>query len=159
MDKKTNRTVAYAMAGVFLLAGIIGYVAFPYEAPAEPVRIMFSASAGSVTFDHMMHAQDYGLDCEACHHHYVGVQEDFTGGYLGCRECHVAHGDWDEPPQVCVDCHTDQMIEDYLEGAEYPGPFDTFHDDYSLKSCVGCHEDMGGGPGKGPENCSRCHVL
>ncbi|MFP4477348.1 MAG: cytochrome c3 family protein [Desulfatibacillaceae bacterium] len=159
MDKKTNRVVAYAMVGVFFLVGLVGYIAFPYEQPTEPVRILFPVTAGNVVFDHLTHAEDFTSDCASCHHHYPGVQEDYLGRLAGCGECHVSR-EWDDPhPQLCVDCHQEMMIEDYLEGAEYPNPYDAAHSDYSFKSCVGCHEDVGAGPGAGAENCGGCHVL
>jgi len=68
------------------------------RAPDEPPEVVeYEPRYGRVTFTHMMHAEDYEIDCGACHH------EDMEGGMSKCTNCH-------EPPKEvlhknCQGCH------------------------------------------------------
>lgn len=70
MELKTERVIAYFIAVVFFVVGIVCYAAFPERMPDEPVRIMFEGTAGDVLFSHKVHVSEsgYGLDCGVCHH-------------------------------------------------------------------------------------------
>ncbi len=55
------------------------------EPGTESPEIVFFAEEshwGRVTFTHMNHIEDYGFDCDACHH------VDMEGGYNKCSSCH-----------------------------------------------------------------------
>jgi hypothetical protein len=66
--------------------------------PAEPPEaIEYTPKYGNVSFSHLMHMEDYEIDCAACHH------EDMEGGMARCVDCH------DSPKEVfhkkCMGCH------------------------------------------------------
>ena len=64
----------------------------------EPPEVVeYTPKYGQVTFTHMRHLEDYGIDCGDCHH------EDLEGGLSKCTNCH-------EPPKEalhknCQGCH------------------------------------------------------
>ncbi len=122
MEVKTERIVAYGLAIVFFLVGIVCYAAFPVKTPEEPIRIMFKSTAGNILFDHKVHASEsgYGIGCTDCHH----ALEDEGETPTACGECHEV--DSEDPVKrsdafhtQCQGCHED-------EGA---GPVD----------CSACH--------------------
>ncbi len=62
-----------------------------------PELVTYTPAYGSVTFTHVMHIEDYEIDCGECHH------EDMEGGMSKCSNCH-------EPPKRamhknCQGCH------------------------------------------------------
>ncbi len=57
-------------------------VAEPETEPPETVSYAEKSAWGRVTFTHTMHAEDYGFDCDACHH------VDMEGGFNKCSSCH-----------------------------------------------------------------------
>ncbi len=62
-----------------------------------PKTVAYTPAFGSVTFTHMRHFDDLGIDCGDCHH------EDMEGGMSKCANCH-------EPPKRaihknCQGCH------------------------------------------------------
>jgi hypothetical protein len=57
-------------------------VAEPDTESPEIVSYAEKSHWGSVTFTHMNHTEDYGFDCDACHH------VDMEGGYSKCSSCH-----------------------------------------------------------------------
>ena len=118
MDLKSEKNIAYLLAFILLVVGVICYAAFPEEIPEEPIRIMLKATAGKVLFDHRGHASEdgYGFDCIDCHHAY---EEDEGTKPVTCSECH----------------ETDGEDEDMLKRS------DAFH-----SQCIGCHEDDGTAP-------------
>lgn len=106
MEVKTERAIAYCIAVVCLLVGIVCYAGFSMESPAEPVRIMFKSSAGDVLFSHKVHVSEsgYGLSCGDCHHE----DEDDP---VGCGECHNEDeevGRSDAFHGQCKGCHEDE---------------------------------------------------
>ncbi len=68
---KKDLQLAYALAIVCFVVGIISYAAFPAKTPDTPLRLMFHSSAGKIWFDHDTHADQagYGISCEDCHHY------------------------------------------------------------------------------------------
>jgi len=142
MTPNKELQLAYGMAIVLLVVGLISYAAFPAKSPEVPIRMMFKCKAGKVLFDHKTHTDSsgYGISCSDCHHH----PEDETG-LRACGDCHLP----EEPaaaPQACMECHEP----DEVEGQLPPVRSDSFH-----SQCVGCHKDEGAGP----VECSMCHVL
>jgi hypothetical protein len=138
MTSKKELQFASALAVILLLVGVISYAAFPPQAPEEPIRIMFKASAGKVLFGHKIHTEvsGYGYACNDCHHHPA------EGDAQACRVCHLPKEG--EVAPVCMDCH---------EAGEVEAPMkrtDAFHN-----QCIGCHQEAGAGP----VECSDCHVM
>lgn len=108
MELKKQKTFVYWFTAVLFVVGVVCYAAFPDRTPAEPVRIMFSNTAGNVLFDHKTHTapEAYGFDCIDCHHEL----EDGEPEALACSECHLPGGE-DEFArsevfhQQCNECH------------------------------------------------------
>lgn len=117
MTTKRELHIAYGMAIILFVAGVVSYAAFSHAEPREPIRTMFKSTAGKVLFDHKQHLAEsgYALDCLDCHHN---LEDDEEGDY-SCGACHEADGD----------------------GEDMPKRSDAFHD-----QCIVCHEDAGAGP-------------
>jgi hypothetical protein len=107
MEVKTERTIAYGLAAVLLVVGIICYAAFAQKTPEQPVRIMFKNTGGNVLFDHKEHLSEsgYGFACDDCHHDI----EQEGDKPASCGECHTAGGDIPKRSDVlhtqCKGCH------------------------------------------------------
>jgi len=109
MEVKLERTIAYCLAAILLVVGVICYTAFAKKAPEQPIRIMFKNTGGNVLFDHKEHLSEsgYGLACNDCHHDLEeeGARPD------ACGKCHTPDGD-DAPKRSdafhtqCKDCHS-----------------------------------------------------
>ncbi|RLC20404.1 MAG: cytochrome C [Deltaproteobacteria bacterium] len=110
MESRRQLTVAYVIAAILLVVGIVCFTAFAKKPPETPIRIMFHSNAGNVLFDHSTHASEsgYGIECTECHHTSEEGERPEA-----CTECHGA-GDEDTPkiPDAfhgnCVGCHKDQ---------------------------------------------------
>ena len=131
MTSKNNLRLAYGLAFILLVVGVLSYAytslfAKPLD---QPIRLIFKVTAGNVLFDHKTHTADsgYGLSCLDCHH--TEEEEDVTN------------------PDLCGDCH-----EFETEDEEIPKRADAFH-----LQCTGCHQDVESGPVL--EECTSCHVL
>ncbi len=117
MDVNTEKAVAYCILVVFLLVGVVCYAGYAHDEPEEPIRVMFSSTAGSVLFDHTGHVSDsgYGIECVSCHH------ED-ADDPASCGECHNEDGEVSRVDSFhgqCKGCHEE----------EEAGPV----------KCAGCH--------------------
>lgn len=135
--------LAYGIAIVLLIVGVLSYTAFSAKAPDEPLRIVFTGVGGSVIFDHATHANGYDLACTACHHHPPEPEEG--AAMASCKACHVIPKDG-SLPKACLDCHAEDEV-----GVEtVPKKTDAFH-----SQCIGCHKEMGAGP----VECAACHGL
>ncbi len=68
------------------LLGILSLFAYlhPAEEEAVPTRVLLESVYGKVVFDHKVHADQYGLTCEVCHHETL----DATKNVLDCGVCH-----------------------------------------------------------------------
>jgi len=144
MTPKQELKIAYWLAIIFLVVGVLSYSAFSAKAPDEPVRLMFKCVAGKVLFDHKTHSAEsgYGIACTDCHHH---PENDDSN--RACSACHVVPEDG-SAPQSCMECHE---AGDF-EVSEIMKKSDAFH-----KQCAGCHEEKGAGPKK--DECGSCHVM
>ena len=149
MTSKKHRMIMYGIAIQLLLISIICYAAFPVQAPPEPIRIMYYTNAGRVLFDHQTHASvnGYALNCLDCHHLHGG--EEIAP--VACGTCHPGGKKVTKFPESCFDCHDDAAE---IENPDILKRSDAYH-----QQCIGCHEQYGAGPGPGPKNCSKCHVL
>ncbi len=147
MDNKKTQVVAYALIGVFFVVGVACYAAFPVKAPTEPVRVLYQPTAGKVVFSHKVHAGLEDTECSVCHHHPEDGETT-----TGCGKCHEKEKTAGKPPAACLaeGCHEPEDVED----ADYPARMDSYH-----QQCIGCHVEQGKGPGEGPENCKKCHML
>ena len=150
MFSKTELKLAYGVAIYLLVIGAICYAAFPLKAPDEPLRLMYTVTAGNVLFNHKIHTveEGFGLECFDCHHH----PEDDESSLMACGACHLTPAkaaeaeEEGELNQTCLDCHDESEIED----TEMITRGDAFHD-----QCINCHKDFEAGP----VECAGCHVL
>jgi hypothetical protein len=177
MTSTTERRLGYAIAIICLIIGGLSYGMLPAKAPANPVRVMFTAMGGNVLFDHQAHIDNYGLECNACHHSVNASDTDAPGPCGGCHQedsvytsafgenglfDHPAHSD--EFGLVCTDCHHTYTEDDpggpemcsdchnrEAEDEYMLGRADAFH-----TQCIGCHEDFGVIPGQ--SDCDGCHM-
>jgi hypothetical protein len=149
MTSKKHRMIMYGVAIHLFLIAIVCYAAFPLKAPGEPIRRMYFTNAGRVLFDHQKHASVNGiaLDCLDCHHKH-GDEEIPP---VACGMCHPPLKEGITFPASCLGCHSDVSE---IQKPEIIKRSDAFH-----KQCIGCHEEYGKGPGAGPQNCSKCHVM
>lgn len=122
MKQKNELRLAYSLAVILLLIGVLAYAALPLTPPDDPVRIVFKNKAGKVVFDHKEHAslEGYGYRCEDCHHHIAGEGERPEA----CGECHMPDDEdglkrSDAFHDLCIGCHDHGGL----------GPVD----------CAGCH--------------------
>ena len=117
MTSKKELLIAFILAAVLFIVGVVSYAAFPPKALDQPLRIMFKCIAGKVLFSHKIHASDsgYGFACNDCHHN---LEEDETD------------------PEACGSCH-----EPVSEDEDTPNRADAFH-----SQCTGCHEENDAGP-------------
>ncbi|MDD2389744.1 MAG: cytochrome c3 family protein [Desulfobacterales bacterium] len=143
MTPKKELQLAYGMAIVLLVVGLISYAAFPAKSPEQPIRMMFKCAAGKVLFDHKTHTDSsgYGIACSDCHHHPAD-----DPSLKACGDCHLKE-EASKAPQLCMECHEpDDGMGDQVPMMRA----DSFH-----KQCVGCHE----AGGAGPVECGKCHVT
>lgn len=105
MTSKNEQTLAFALAAILLLVGVVCYAGFSQEVPEEPVRLMFKSTAGSILFDHVTHTSDdgYGVACDDCHHE----EQDDSSSCSG-EDCHGAETDVKRSDALhtnCQGCH------------------------------------------------------
>jgi hypothetical protein len=151
MTAQKELKLAYGLAIILFIVGVLSFAAFPAKTPDEPIRKMYKTVAGKVLFDHKTHAADagYALSCMDCHHH-PEEPEDEEEAMLSCGYCHQLPAEGEAFPKTCFDCHEEEDFED--EDIEVTKSADAFH-----LQCEGCHQDGGVGPVE--ERCSWCHVL
>ena len=58
MEREKERIIAYCLAAISLVVGIVCYTAFARTEPEEPVRILFKNAGGNVLFDHKEHLSE-----------------------------------------------------------------------------------------------------
>ncbi|MBW1720900.1 MAG: cytochrome c3 family protein [Deltaproteobacteria bacterium] len=111
MGVRKEQIVAYWIAGIFFVIGVVCYAAFPEKAPEQPVRIMFKSTGGKVLFSHKVHTSDegYGIECMDCHHD-LEEEGDLPAA---CGECHEP--DSEDPMKrsdalhtQCIGCHKEE---------------------------------------------------
>ncbi len=119
MTLQKELKLAYGLAIILLIVGVLSYAAFSSKSPTPPARIMFKSVGGKVLFDHKTHISDsgYGISCTDCHHN---LEEGDTN------------------PQTCGECHESES-----EDPDVPKKSDALHN-----QCIGCHKDAGAGPEK-----------
>ncbi|KAB2963428.1 MAG: cytochrome c3 family protein [Thermoanaerobaculia bacterium] len=144
-----------AIAGLLLAAGApIASRAEDERAPAAapPETIRWESTAGEVVFAHLMHSEDFGADCVACHHETsaVGLElphpDYFDDFWIDCATC---HGGSKERAALdrCATCHPERPTGPHVE---MPTVKVAIH-----RSCWSCHEQGTGAEATG--QCSFCH--
>lgn len=145
MDSNKELRIAYGLAVILLIVGVLSYAAFSEKVPEEPIRQMFQTSAGKVLFQHKLHTDTsgYGVSCYDCHHH----PEDDEEALRACGDCHGPGNEYtEEILNSCTDCHD----ADELEDLEMTKKSDAMH-----SQCIDCHKDFDAGP----LECAECHVM
>ena len=144
MDSKKELRIAYSLAVILLIVGVLSYTAFSAKAPEEPVRIMFKSQAQDVLFQHKVHTTPtgYGAACYDCHHH----PEDDETAIRACGDCHGKDEKIEPVLQTCTECHDADEFEDY----EIVNRTDAFHG-----QCIGCHTEFE----VEPTECEGCHMM
>ena len=148
MTSDKELKLAYRLAVVLFVIGVLSFAAFPAKPPETPVRVMYKTNAGKVFFDHKTHASvtGYGAACTDCHHPHPADAEEAP--YNDCAGCHP--GSKSSPEQLatiqqrCNESHEDYSPEDIMPRA------DAFH-----SQCITCHKDFEAGP----VACASCHVI
>jgi hypothetical protein len=145
MDSKKELRIAYSLAVILLIVGVLSYAAFSAKVPEEPIRMMFNTSAGKVLFHHSLHTQSsgFGVSCDDCHHH----PEEDESAQRACGDCHGGDGQMTEAiVETCAECHDADEYEDL----EMTKKSDAIH-----AQCIDCHKDFEAGP----IECTQCHVM
>ncbi len=167
MTSKKELQLAFGVAIILLVLGVIGYAAFPPEQPPEPIRTMYHSAAGKVLFTHQKHTAvtGYSIDCYTCHHHPSSGDDTRSCGECHvkieggisetCMECHQNEEhdmlEYSEkkgvryiPVETCLECH-----EDEFEGLPPAPRAESYHG-----QCMGCHKENEAGP----QDCNECHI-
>ncbi len=144
MTPKQELNIAYGLAAILLVLGILSYTAFSAKPPDDPIRVMFQSTAGKVLFAHQTHSSEvgFGVACITCHHHF----EEDEAAYKPCADCHDDQEGSKAESETCLECHEADEIED----TEMPKRSDAYH-----LRCIDCHTEYEAGP----VECTACHVL
>ena len=141
------------------ILALIGYL-LPARQQDVPARILFENNGGRVIFSHLVHADEYGISCDSCHHEGGDLETP-----LACGSCHPAafddefvenHIDSFPSEEACAKCHEvedGEVLPDLLMDVEdIPTRTTAFHD-----QCMNCHEEVEAGP-FGENSCYSCHA-
>lgn len=144
MTSKKELQLAYGIAIVLFVVGVISYTAFSAKPPEQPIRIVFKGAAGKVMFTHKTHADQsgYGIACKDCHHH----PKEGQGDNRACTACHAKDDNVAFQQKNCLECHGENEV----SAQDVKKKTDAFHE-----QCIGCHKQQG----SGPEKCAACHVM
>ena len=112
---------------IFTAGGVLTAADLPDEINIENQGYK-SKKAGPVTFPHLEHAEDFGLDCNGCHHVYKDGENTWKD---------------DDPVQRCTECHSPLKME---------GKMMRLPNAYHAK-CKGCHKKTR----EQKDKCSDCH--
>lgn len=120
--------------------------------PASPDTVRWASSVGDVVFQHRMHTEEFGAECESCHHETVAASlqlphpDYFEGFWVDCAVCHTGSA---SPAAAgkCVVCHPERTSGLNLE---MPTAKVAIH-----RSCWKCH-DRGTGS-EASTQCGFCH--
>jgi hypothetical protein len=137
MIPKKELQLAYALAGILLVVGILSYAASSAQPPVPPLRIVYQTVAGRVLFDHKAHFSpgDYSVSCQDCHHD-LRTYDDYN----------QVGGENRSVPEAGIESADAGKIED----VEVFKSGDEAHE-----LCIGCHEEYEAGP----VDCQGCHVM
>lgn len=119
-----------------------------------PDLIIVPSTAGEVEFPHALHGDDFGIECQECHHETMAQSlstphdEYFEDFWIDCAICHRPEATGPSPSRACGDCHHDSpraMADETLSAKV------VIH-----RSCWGCHEIETGATAS--EGCTTCHT-
>ena len=82
MTTKKELQLAYRLAGILLVVGILSYITASFAAPpVPPYRVMYRSVTGNVLFDHKAHFSpgDYSVSCQDCHHDSRTLEDYIQG--------------------------------------------------------------------------------
>ncbi len=91
---------------------------------------------GPVSFSHLSHSEDYGVECRECHHIYEDGENvwDESDEVQKCRECHIPTENRGKVKKLkiafhrkCKNCHRKLTKEGMSDDAPY-------------RKCSDCHE-------------------
>lgn len=118
-----------------------------------PTRILLDNAGGKVVFDHQVHAAQYKIECQKCHHENTSARENVQS----CGTCHgvtfdaqfkTTHAQRINDLPSCVTCHHMEFKASKWGHAEHSK-------DYGV-DCRSCHHtDTAIEPE--PQNCANCH--
>jgi menaquinone reductase, multiheme cytochrome c subunit len=95
--KKSLGIVPFSLG--FIGALIVGWWVFP--------QVLYSEKAQPINFDHPLHVEDQGLECESCHTYREDGSYNGLPSLESCMECHMDVMDPDNPNDV-------KFIEEYV---------------------------------------------
>ena len=128
MKKAMWAPVMITFAGlIFTTVGVPTAADLPDEIIIEN-RGYKSKKAGPVTFPHLEHAEDFGLDCSVCHHVYKDGENTWKD---------------DDPVQRCAECHSPLKMEGKV--MRLPNAYHV--------NCKGCHKKTR----EQKDKCTDCH--
>lgn len=136
-------------------AALIALVGYAISTPTQamPTRILLENTGGKVVFDHQVHASQYKIECQKCHHENSTPRENVQS----CGTCHgvtfdetfkTTHAQRINDLPSCVTCH-------HMEFKPSQWGHDEHSKDYGV-DCRSCHHtDTSIEPE--PQNCANCH--
>lgn len=158
LTRLSRRHLPITIVAVILLAtGVVGYM-IPASEADVPKRVLLQSSGGKVIFGHETHADDYGQDCQSCHHQGTASAEA-PEKTVACGSCHAktfdqrfidGHPTAFEDERLCASCHHMEF-----KGLIFDHPA---HQEYAGEDCMACHHDESIDP-DGPSKCSSCHTA
>lgn len=148
-----KRYVPVAVSTVLLaVLSIVGY-ALPPQSEKIPQRILFDNAGGKVVFDHRVHAAEYDIACQTCHHENTTARD----AVKPCGTCHGVtfdaafrkdHATAINDLPSCATCH-------HMTFKPAPWGHEAHSKEYGVE-CRDCHHtDTAIEPE--PQNCADCH--
>lgn len=92
-----------------IILGCVAFFAYSQGQSAAFTRVLLENKGGTVVFEHSTHVDQYGLECETCHH----TDADPKTGVEPCGACHNDARAEEEGGlnrkdafhQMCITCH------------------------------------------------------
>ncbi|RMG84470.1 MAG: hypothetical protein D6708_17010 [Candidatus Dadabacteria bacterium] len=140
-----------AVAGIAVVAVAVAGSAWALRGEVELTR----ARRGVVVLPHRKHVEEWGVECDRCHHNIAMIRQ----GQTNCQGCHLNL----QHEGLCHDCHLSNREDGYAERytalkkklgvQKIPTLFKAFHG-----LCRGCHAEVNEKEGKkAPYECGGCH--
>jgi len=123
------------------------------DTTGSPDELRMPSSIGEVVFPHLEHIDDFGIECQECHHEVKATvlhtphDDYFKDFWIKCNICHRAGEAPREGAIACSECHHDRPagIADQTLSSKV-----VIHE-----KCWECHEIGTGSEASG--ECSFCH--
>jgi hypothetical protein len=133
MEKKSAAVVLFVVP-LLLSLGVISAADMPEEILLRSEGYE-THIRGPVNFSHQIHAEDYGIECNECHHEFQDGENVWKEG---------------EPVKKCAACHNPSESQGNVKKLRI-----AFH-----KNCKGCHQNLAreGASKEAPyRKCTDCH--